>query len=106
MLTHVVYVVNFICIVVLTAMVDVSQFVLSFDPSLILLSWKALGKFICHMKDRAQLLDSSQLKLVSVINGMCEAMLAKSTECVNSAHHCDKVYIHMCMSSSHLSSYI
>ena len=73
-----------------------ARLVLKFDPSLILLAWKALGKLICRLKDHTHILTGNGLSLDAMATDICEAMRSKSEECVKSASRSDKVHACTC----------
>lgn len=75
--------------IVLSSLLCLSQLMLYFDPSLVLLSWKGVGKLVCRLKNHAHILHCQRtardLSLCSVVCGMCEAMVRKSEECMKSS---------------------
>ena len=60
---------------------QLAEVALTFDPSLILLCWKFLAKFVCRTK--SQLTDIMQ-SISPIIQQLCVAMETKSRECVMS----------------------
>lgn len=62
-------------------LIQLARVAMTFDPSLILLCWKFLAKFVCRMKAH---LTSITQTLLPIIEQLCIAMETKSVECVNS----------------------
>lgn len=60
-------------------MVQVS---LQFDPAVVLMSWKSLGKLVCHVKDRPRLLGNGRHGYHDIVRELCNAMLVKGREAV------------------------
>lgn len=68
--------------VVLTPLLKVAQDTIHFDPSLVLLAWKALGKLVCRLKDHTHQLDDTAWSIHDIVKGTCDAMKTKSRECL------------------------
>ena len=60
-------------------MVQVS---LQFDPAVVLMSWKSLGKLVCHVKDRPRLLGNGCHGYHDIVRELCNTMLVKGREAV------------------------
>jgi hypothetical protein len=61
---------------------QLAEVAMTFDPSLILLCWKFLAKFVCRTK--SQLADMQTIS--PIIQQLCVAMETKSRECVTSVY--------------------
>lgn len=71
-----------ICFVVLTSLLKMAQDTIHFDPSLVLLAWKALGKFVCRLKDHTHQFDDTAWSIHDIVKATCDAMKTKSRECL------------------------
>lgn len=75
---------------VICSLFNTAQISLHFDPSLILLTWKAVGKLVCRLREHTHSLSDNEWSLSSVVCGICDAMKQKSQECVKCASQKDK----------------
>lgn len=70
---------------VFTTLSKTAEAVLYYDPPLIVLTWKVLGKMACRVKS---ILTS---EACSAVRDMCSVMLKKTSECVACASQGKKV---------------
>ena len=73
----------FLLYLVLSSLFPVVQLSLQFDPSLVLISWKSLGKLICHLKETPQLLGDRCHAYYETIQELCNAILIKGRETID-----------------------
>ena len=59
---------------------QLAEVALTFDPSLILLCWKFLAKFVCRIKSQL----TNMQTISPIIQQLCVTMETKSKECVTS----------------------
>ncbi len=78
-------------IIVITSLFTVAKTTISFDPSLILITWKTLGKLLCLMKNHV--FDNSDINVISVISGMCDGLITKSQESIKIIINSYKVFV-------------
>ena len=64
---------------VLSALTKVTTVALNFDPSMLVLCWKALGKLLCKVKGQFP------NHITLIIKELCVAMDTKTTECLEYA---------------------
>ena len=81
--------------IVICSLFNTAQISLHFDPSLILLTWKAVGKLVCRLRDHTHCPSDNEWSLSSVVCGICDAMKQKSRECVKCASQKDKVNMYI-----------
>ncbi|XP_019856682.1 PREDICTED: uncharacterized protein C1orf112-like isoform X2 [Amphimedon queenslandica] len=68
---------------VLSSLFPVVQLSLQFDPTLLLISWKSLGKLVCHLKDAPRLLGNDCHAYYEMIQELCNAILIKGRETID-----------------------
>lgn len=69
-------------LLVISSLFPVVQVSLQFDPAVVLMSWKSLGKLVCHVKDRPRLLGNGCHGYRDIVRELCNAMLVKGREAV------------------------
>ena len=72
----------FLFLLVISSLFPVVQVSLQFDPAVVLMSWKSLGKLVCHVKDRPRLLGNGCHSYRDIVRELCNAMLVKGREAV------------------------
>lgn len=68
---------------VLSSLFPVVKLSLQFDPTLVLISWKSLGKLVCHLKDAPRLLGNKCHAYYETIQELCNAILIKGRETID-----------------------
>ena len=69
-------------LLVISSLFPVVQVSLQFDPAVVLMSWKSLGKLVCHVKDCPRLLGNGHHGYRDIVRELCNAMLVKGREAV------------------------
>ena len=69
-------------LLVISSLFPVVQVSLQFDPAVVLMSWKSLGKLVCHVKDHPRLLGNGRHGYHDIVRELCNAMLVKGREAV------------------------
>ena len=76
---------------VMSSLLGVAKASLHFDPSVVMVVWRGMGRLVCRLKEHGAAVDA-KVGLTNVLSEACEAMVSQSAKCMQCYVQSGKVW--------------